>query len=69
MEGDEKVSMRENVFAVLQKKLPTKCKDSGIFSISCKKGNIKLDKAMLDLGSSINVMSRSLFKHRRIEKN
>ena len=62
MKGDEKVSARENASAVLQKKLPTKCKDPCMFLISCKIGNIKFDKTMLDLGSPINVMPRSLFK-------
>ena len=66
MKGDEKVSMGENVSVVLQKKLPLKCKDPGMFSISCKIGNIKFDKAMLDLGSSINVTSRSLFKQLKV---
>jgi len=66
MKGNEKVSMRENVSAVLQKKLLTKCKDPGIFSISCKIGNMPFDKAMLDLGSSINVMSRSLFEQLKV---
>ena len=66
MKGNEKVSIRENISVVLQKKLPTKCKDPAMFSISCKIGNMKFDKAMLDLGSSINVMSRSLFKQLKI---
>ena len=65
-EGNETVSMGENVYVILQKKLPTKCKDPGMFSISCKIGNMKFDKAMLNLGSSINVMSRSLFKQLKI---
>ena len=53
MKGNEKVSMGENVSAILQKKLPSKCKDPSMFTISCKIGNIKFDKAMVDLGSSI----------------
>ena len=56
MKGDEKVSMGENVSVVLQKKLPLKCKDPGMFSISCKIGKMKFDKAMLNLGSSLYVM-------------
>jgi len=66
MKGDENVSMGGNVSIVLEKKLPTKCKDLGMFLISCKIGSIKFDKAMLDLGSCINVMSRSLFKQLKI---
>ena len=64
--GIEKVSMGENVFAVLQKKLHTKCKDLGMFSVSCKIGNTKFDKAMLNLGSSIIVMSISLFEQLKV---
>ncbi|XP_012488009.1 uncharacterized protein LOC105801229 [Gossypium raimondii] len=59
--GNEKISLGENVSAVFQKKLPTKCKDPGMFSIPCKIGDLKLDRAMLDLGASINVMPRSIY--------
>ncbi|XP_052483033.1 uncharacterized protein LOC105781540 [Gossypium raimondii] len=59
--GNEKISLGENVSAVFQKKLPIKCKDPGMFSIPCKIGDLKLDRAMLDLGASINVMPRSIY--------
>ncbi|XP_012481060.1 uncharacterized protein LOC105795958 [Gossypium raimondii] len=59
--GNEKISLGENVSAVFQKKFPTKCKDPGMFSIPCKIGDIKLDRAMVDLGASINVMPRSIY--------
>ncbi|CAN6707342.1 unnamed protein product [Malus baccata var. baccata] len=42
----------ENVSAVLQRKLPPKCKDPG---------NTKFEHAMLDLGASINVMPYSIY--------
>ncbi|CAN6541991.1 unnamed protein product [Malus baccata var. baccata] len=42
----------ENVSAILQRKLPPKCKDPG---------NTKFEHAMLDLGASINVMSYSIY--------
>ena len=51
----------ENVFAVIQRKLPTKCKDPGMFTIPCTIGNTQLEKAMLDLGASINVMPYSIY--------
>jgi len=60
LKGNENVSVGENVSTVFQKKLPPKCKDPGVFSIPCKIGNLSLDKAMLDLGASINVMPRSI---------
>ncbi|XP_012482963.1 uncharacterized protein LOC105797554 [Gossypium raimondii] len=59
--GNEKTSLGENVSAIFQKKLPTKCKDPGMFLIPCKIGDLKLDRAMLDLGASINVMPRSIY--------
>ena len=51
----------ENVSAVIQRKLPTKCKDLGMFTIPCTIGNTQLEKAMLDLGASINVMPYSIY--------
>ncbi|XP_052203082.1 uncharacterized protein LOC127808554 [Diospyros lotus] len=59
LKGNEKVSMGENVSAVHQNKLPPKCKDPGMFTIPCKVGNVRIEKAMLDLGASINVMPLS----------
>ena len=35
LKGNEKVSMGENVLAILEKKLPPKCKDPGMFTIPC----------------------------------
>ncbi|KAH9667427.1 hypothetical protein KPL70_021040 [Citrus sinensis] len=49
LRGDEKVHMWENVSAVLQKKLPLKCKDPGMFTIPCKIGSVRIEKALLDL--------------------
>ncbi|XP_010268950.1 PREDICTED: uncharacterized protein LOC104605763 [Nelumbo nucifera] len=60
LKGCEKVRVRENVSAVI-KKLPTKCKDPGTFTIPCMIGNTRIEKAMLDLGASINVMPYSIY--------
>ncbi|XP_073121446.1 uncharacterized protein [Henckelia pumila] len=57
----EKVELGEQVSAVIQRKVPTKCKDPGMFSIPCKIGGVQLDTAMLDLGASINVMPYSVY--------
>jgi len=59
--GSEKISVGENVSAVFQRKLPPKCQDPGVLSVPCKIGNLCFDKAMLDLGASINVMHRSVY--------
>ena len=46
LKGNEYVNMGENVYAILQKKLPPKCKDPGMFTIPCKIVNLKIEKAM-----------------------
>ncbi|KAJ9555676.1 LOW QUALITY PROTEIN: hypothetical protein OSB04_010290 [Centaurea solstitialis] len=62
LRGNQTISMSENVSVVFQKKLPPKCKDPGVFTIPCKLGNVTINRAMLDLGASINVMPYSIFK-------
>ncbi|XP_043811576.1 uncharacterized protein LOC110612714 [Manihot esculenta] len=60
--GYQKVCMGENVSAVFQNKMPTKCKDQCMFAIPVKIGNIGVKKAMCDLGASINIMPLSVFQ-------
>ncbi|XP_040955954.1 uncharacterized protein [Gossypium hirsutum] len=60
--GNERVNVGENVPAVLQKKVPPKYKDQGMFAISCEIGNVGIKKAMCDLGASINVMPYPIYK-------
>ncbi|KAM1920133.1 hypothetical protein ACFX15_023976 [Malus domestica] len=57
----EVVRVSENVLAVLQRKLPHKCKDPDSFTIPCVIGNTRFESAMLDLGVSINVMPYSIY--------
>ncbi|CAN6690971.1 unnamed protein product [Malus baccata var. baccata] len=57
----EVVKVSENVSTVLQRKLPTKCKDPGSFTIPCVIGNTCFELAMLDLGASINIMPYSIY--------
>ncbi|CAN6552280.1 unnamed protein product [Malus baccata var. baccata] len=57
----EVVKVGENVSAILQRKLPPKCKDPGSFTIPCVIGNTSFESAMLDLGASINVMPYSIY--------
>ncbi|XP_031113946.1 uncharacterized protein LOC116017489 [Ipomoea triloba] len=57
----EEVKIQENVSTVIQNKLPEKCKDPGMFTIPCMISGVKLEKAMLDLGASINVMPYSVY--------
>ena len=42
--------------------IPEKCKDPGTFCIPCVNRNSKFKNAMFDLGTSINVMSLSIYK-------
>ncbi|KAL2250228.1 UNVERIFIED_CONTAM: hypothetical protein Sindi_2496500 [Sesamum indicum] len=66
LKGNEWVSMGENVSAILQRKLPPKCKDPCTFSIPCKIGMIGIKKAMCDLGASINVMPLTIFESLKV---
>ena len=61
LKGCEKVRVRENVFAIIQRKLPAKYKDPDMFTIPCTIGNTRPEKAMLHLGASINVMPYSIY--------
>jgi hypothetical protein len=59
---DEQIILSEDVSAVLQGKLPPKLKDPGSFTVPCIIGNKGFDKAMLDLGASINLMPYDVYK-------
>ncbi|CAN6685855.1 unnamed protein product [Malus baccata var. baccata] len=61
MSTKEVVKVGENVAAILQRKLPPKCKDPGSFTIPWVIGNTRFESAMLDLGASINVMPYSIY--------
>ncbi|CAL9019012.1 unnamed protein product, partial [Prunus brigantina] len=58
----EQVALSEEVSAVLQRKLPPKLKDPGSFSIPCIVGDCKFQKALLDLGASINLMPYHVYE-------
>ncbi|CAN6580922.1 unnamed protein product [Malus baccata var. baccata] len=64
----EVVHVSENVSALLQRKLPPKCKDPGSFNIPCVIGSTRFDHAMLDLGASINVMPYSVYASMNLGK-
>ena len=58
----EIVNLTEECSAILQRKLPQKLKDPGSFTIPCTIGNSIFEKALCDLGASINLMSLSIFR-------
>ncbi|XP_026378294.1 uncharacterized protein LOC113272710 [Papaver somniferum] len=60
--GNEVMKVGENSSAILQKKLPLKYKDPDSFDIPIFIGNTKFNKAMLDLGASVNVMTASIYE-------
>ncbi|XP_016163231.1 uncharacterized protein LOC107605826 [Arachis ipaensis] len=64
----ETVVLTQECSAVIQKGLPPKFKDPGSFFLPCTIGNISIDKALCDLGSSINLMSLSMMRKFFIEE-
>ena len=60
----ETVALIEECSAILQRKLPPKLKDPGSFYIPCTIGQCKFEKALCDLGVSVNLMP--LFPYRKL---
>ncbi|KAL0437592.1 UNVERIFIED_CONTAM: hypothetical protein Sradi_0467100 [Sesamum radiatum] len=56
LKDKERIIFGKNVSAVINRKLPKKCKNSGMFTLPCIIGDKRIERAMLDLGASINVM-------------
>ena len=56
------VNLTEECSAILQRKLPQKLKDPGSFTIPCTIGNAIFERALCDLGASINLMPLSIFQ-------
>ena len=61
LKGKKKVQVSERVSAMIQKQLPSKCEDPGMFTIPIEIGKHKFGKAMLDLGASINVLPSTIY--------
>ena len=57
-----KVKLTEKVSSIFVSSLPPKLRDPGAFTIPCVIHNHKVDKALLDLGSSVNLIPYSIFK-------
>ena len=58
----ETINLTEECNVILHRKLPQKLKDPDSFTISCKIGNSIFDRALWDLGASINLMPLSIFR-------
>ncbi|XP_015932841.1 uncharacterized protein LOC107459143 [Arachis duranensis] len=66
--NDESVVLTEEYSAIIQHKLPQKLKDPRSFQIPCIIGEITVEKALCDLGASINLMSLAMMKRMKIEE-
>ncbi|XP_041999855.1 uncharacterized protein LOC121749347 [Salvia splendens] len=60
------INLTENCSALLQRKLSAKLKDPGSFTVDCLIGGYKVENALCDLGTSINLMPLSVFKQMNI---
>ena len=58
----EIVNLTEECSAILQRKLPQKLKNPGSFTIPCTIENSIFERALCDLGASINLMLLSIFR-------
>ncbi|XP_057747114.1 uncharacterized protein LOC130966343 [Arachis stenosperma] len=65
--GYETVVLAKECSALVQKKLPQKWPDPRSFLIPCTIGTITFEKALCDLGSSINLMPLSVMKRLGIQ--
>lgn len=55
------VDIRENIFTMLNRKVPTKYLDLGSFTILVRIDNIRLEKTMLNLEASINLKPYNIY--------
>ena len=59
---EKKAFLTEQVSAIIQSKTPMKYKDPGSPTISVNTGGTCIDKALLDLGASVNLLPYSVYK-------
>ncbi|CAN6465231.1 unnamed protein product [Victoria cruziana] len=52
----ECVMLSTGTSSLLQRRLPPKLEDPGALIISCVLGDIRVERALLDLGASVNVL-------------
>ena len=62
LEDYETIALTEECSAIIQHKLPQKLKDPGSFTVPCEIGGSVFEKALCDLGASINLMPLSIFR-------
>ena len=59
---NKKAFLTEQVSAIMECKTPVKYKDPGCPTISVNIGGISVEKALLDLGASVNLLPYSMYK-------
>ena len=59
---DKKAFLTKQVSAIIQGKTLVKCKDLGCPNISVNIGGTCVEKALLDLGASVNLLPYSMYK-------
>ncbi|XP_010541792.1 PREDICTED: uncharacterized protein LOC104815174 [Tarenaya hassleriana] len=58
----EAVTLSPKCSDILKHELPPKMTDPGSFSIPCKLGNVTIDRALCDLGTSVSLLPLSIYK-------
>jgi hypothetical protein len=61
--GSSPIILSEQASSIISSTLPTKMKDPGTPLLSCMIGNTTFNRALLDLGASINLIPTSLLTH------
>ena len=59
---NKKAFLTEQVSAIIECKTPVKYKDPGCPTISVNIGGFSVEKALLDLGASVNLLPYSMYK-------
>ncbi|XP_015953791.1 uncharacterized protein LOC107478156 [Arachis duranensis] len=68
LKGDKIVFLTKECSAIIQSNLPRKMLDLESFQISCNIGRTAFEKALCDLGASINLMPLSMIKKLQIKE-
>ena len=58
----KKVFLAANINEIIKNTMPVKYKDPGCLTLSCTIGTTVIDKALLVLGASVNLLSYSVYK-------
>ena len=58
----KKVFLAANISEIIKSIMPVKYKDPGCLTLSCTIGTKVIDKALLDLRASVNLLSYSVYK-------